>query len=115
MTTVRVTADSIELTLTTAEKIGALRGDLRVPRSAVVAVEVVPDGLAATRGLRAPGLAVPGVRKVGTWRGAVGKQFVSVRRGEPAVRVRLAGQPYDVLLIGSADAPALAAELGAGR
>jgi hypothetical protein len=78
-------------------------------------VDVVPDAVSATRGLRAPGLALPGVRKVGTWRRPGEKMLVCVRRGEPAVRVRLEGQRWDTLLIGTDDAAALAAELSGAR
>ncbi|WP_422741723.1 hypothetical protein ACN27B_25480 [Micromonospora sp. WMMD754] len=108
MATVHLTADRIHVRLTAAEKVWALRGDLSFPRSAVRTATVVPDGLHATRGLRAPGLGVPGLRKVGTWRGAAGRQFVSVRTGQPAVRITLTDQRYDALLIGADDAAALA-------
>ncbi|MGR6319685.1 hypothetical protein Q2K19_27470 [Micromonospora soli] len=108
MATIDLTTDLIQVRLTAAEKLWALRGDLRFPRSAVRAVTVEPDGLHATRGLRAPGLGVPGRRKVGTWRGRSGREFVSVRAGQPAVRITLAGQRYDAVLVGADDAPALA-------
>ncbi|MFI7214828.1 hypothetical protein [Micromonospora maritima] len=108
MATVHLTAERIHVRLTAAEKVWALRGDLSFPRSAVRAVTVVPDGLHETRGLRAPGLGVPGLRKVGTWRGATGREFVSVRAGQPAVRITLADQRYDALLVGADDAAALA-------
>ncbi|ADU10616.1 hypothetical protein ML5_5143 [Micromonospora sp. L5] len=109
MATVDLTPDRIDVRLTTAEKVWALRGDLSFPRSAVSAAVVVPDGARATRGIRAPGLGVPGTRNVGTWRGRAGKEFVSVRGGQPAVRITLTGQAYDSLLIGADDADALAA------
>jgi hypothetical protein len=60
------------------------------------------------RGLRAPGLALPGVRKIGTWRRPGERTLVAVRKGQPAVRVRLEGARYDVLLLGADDAVALA-------
>lgn len=108
MATVDLSTDTIRVLLTTAEKVWALRGDLAFPRDAVRAVIVEPDGLRATRGLRAPGLAAPGLRKVGTWRGRAGREFVSVRADQPAVRITLTGQRYDSLLIGADDAAALA-------
>ncbi|HEX6055401.1 MAG TPA: hypothetical protein VFY98_06295 [Intrasporangium sp.] len=40
--------------------------DVAVPLSAIRSVRVVPDGLAATRGLRPAGLGIPGYRKLGT-------------------------------------------------
>lgn len=112
MAAIEVTPDRIRIRLSTPEKISALRGDLTFPRAAVGRVEVVPDGVAATRGLRAPGLAVPGLRKVGIWRGRAGTEFVSVRGGQPAVRIELTGQRYDAVLIGDADAEAVARAVG---
>lgn len=89
------------------EKVAGLIRDLDVPVSAIRAVEVVEDGLAATRGLRAPGLGLPRLRKVGTWRGRGHKSLVSVRRHQPAVRLRLTGQRFDEVLVGADDAAAL--------
>ncbi|SFL33387.1 hypothetical protein [Geodermatophilus ruber] len=111
MATLRTTPQTLTVSLSRAEKLLGLLRDLEVPRSAVREVTVVPDGLTATRGLRAPGLALPGVRQVGTWRGRGEKTLVSVRRGQPAVRVRLTGQRFDTLLLGTDDAAAVAGEL----
>lgn len=115
MATVPTTPQILRISLTRAEKALGLLRDLQVPRSAVTAVEVVPDGLAATRGVRAPGLGLPGRRKIGTWRGRGEKTLVTVQRGQPAVRVRLTGQRFDTLLVGTDDAAALAGTLTAGR
>ncbi|MGR6965427.1 hypothetical protein ACU610_13265 [Geodermatophilus sp. URMC 61] len=109
------TPQTVCVSLSRTERLLGLLRDLEVPLSAVQGVDVVPDGLAATRGLRAPGLALPGVRKVGTWRRRGEKTLVSVRRGQPAVRVRLTGQRFDTLLLGVDDAAAVAATLSTGR
>ncbi|MEV1142441.1 hypothetical protein [Micromonospora sp. NPDC049799] len=111
MATVEITAERIRVRLSPAEKIFALRGDLSFPRTCVRGAEVVLDGVTAPRGLRAPGLGLPGLRNVGTWRARSGTEFVSVRTGQPAVRITLIGQPYDSLLIGSDDPAALARRL----
>jgi hypothetical protein len=111
MTAILVSDDTVTVQLTPVSKVaGLLRGQV-IPRSAVTKVEVVTDGLAAARGLRAPGLAIPGRRKIGTWRGRGSRRFVDVRRGQPALRLHLRGQRYDELLIGQEDAAALAALL----
>ena len=111
MSSIQVSDDVLTVRLAPLTKLAGLVRDQVVPRSAVTAVEVVQDGLAAARGLRAPGLALPGRRKVGTWRSRGERVLVCVRRGQPAVRVRLAGQRYDALLIGADDASAVAAAL----
>ena len=113
MSTVSLIPGELTVELTTAEKVAGLHGDVRIPLTAITAVEVVPDALAAARGLRAPGLSLPGVRKIGTWRGRGARRFVDVRGGQPALRLHLEGQHYDELLIGHDDAAALAARLAA--
>lgn len=118
MSTVSLTENTLEVRLSRLEKIGALQGDLRIPREAIRAAEVVPDGLAATRGLRAPGLGIPGFVKLGTWRGRRNRgdrQFITVRRGLPALRLTLDGQPNDMVLVSTPRAAELAADLGANR
>jgi hypothetical protein len=111
MPTVHVTPDSVTVRLSRAEKVAGLLRDLQVPLTAVTDVAVVPDGLAAARGIRAPGLGVPGRRKLGTWRGRGTRTYVAVRRGEPALRLTLTGAGYTTLLVGTPDAAALAAAL----
>ena len=114
MATIQLTTAAITVQFTGAEKIAGLVRDLTVPLSAVSAVEVVPDALAAVSGLRAPGLGLPS-RKVGTWRRRGERSLVSVRRGQPALRLRLAGQRVDTVLVGLPDPAAVAAELTALR
>lgn len=112
MATVDVGTEAVTVRLTTAEKLAAWRGDLVFPRSSVTSVETFDDGLAATRGLRAPGLAIPRRRRIGTWRRRHGKELVSVRGGQPAVRIELASQPFTAVVLGVDDADRLAASLG---
>lgn len=108
MTTLTLTPDHLTVTFTRAEKIGGLIRDVQVPRRAVVTATVVPDGVAAARGLRAPGLAIPGRRKVGTWRGRKAKRLVAVRGGRPALLLTLTGHRWSELLL-DVDAPEQAA------
>lgn len=110
MTTLKITADTVAVRFTRLEKVLGLVRDHEVPRAAVTAAEVVPDGLQATHGLRAPGLGIPGRRKLGNWRGR-GRSLVSVRRGQPAVQLTLQGQPWERWLIGTDDAARLAEDL----
>ena len=111
MSTIEVSATSLSVRLTRGEKLLGLLRDQVVPRTAVTSVDVVPDGITGVRGLRSPGLGLPR-RRLGTWRRIGRTQFVDVRRGEPALRVRLEGQRYDELLLGTPAAHELAAQLG---
>lgn len=111
MATIETTPGTVRIRLSRTEKFFGLLRDLELPRDAITAAEAVPSGLAALRGWRAPGLGLPGVRAIGTWRARGEKSYVSVRRGEPALRLRLTGQRYDTVLLGTPDAEALAARL----
>ncbi|CAN3128710.1 Bacterial Pleckstrin-like y domain-containing protein [Mycobacterium sp. smrl_JER01] len=101
----------LELRLTLGEKIAGLHGDIRVPLSAVTAIEVVDEPLPAVAGVRAPGLHWPGRTKIGTWRRKGRKTFAVARVGSPAVQIELDGENYDRLVVSVADAQASAAAL----
>jgi hypothetical protein len=101
----------LRVRFTRAEHVAGLIRDVDVPLSSVRSVEVAADGEKGTRGMRAPGLAVPFRRKVGTWRGKGRRSAVSVRGGEPALRVGLEGERFTELLIGTPDAEQVADRL----
>jgi hypothetical protein len=111
MATLQLTPTHLTVRFTLAEKIGGLVRDVELPRTAVRSAELVTEPLGGVRGLRAPGLALPGVRKVGTWRRRGERTLVCVRKGQPAVRVRLDGARYDTVLLGADDAAALVRSL----
>lgn len=97
----------LEVGMSRGGRVAGLLRNVRVPVSSVRAVRAVEDGMDAARGVRAPGLALPGFG-IGTWRRPGATALVSVRRGQAAARVEPAGQRYDVLLVGLDDAPELA-------
>jgi hypothetical protein len=111
MPTITITPDTVTVELSTAEKAGALHGDLSIPRSAIVAATVVDDSMNAVSGIRAPGYAMPGHAKLGTWRHHDGKDFIAVYADRPAVDLRLTGQRYERLLISVEDPHAVVAQL----
>lgn len=110
MASISVTKSKVTLSLTTFEKVAGLLKDLEVPRSAVVSATAVDDGLKALRGLRAPGLGLPWVRAIGTWRGRGFRDFVSVRRG-PAVVLELTGHKFARAIVSVPDAAQVVREL----
>lgn len=112
MSTIRIDPTTVAIELTNWERVFALRGDVTIPRGDIASVAVLTDALAAAKGLRAPGLGAPGIRKVGTWRTRGSRTLVSVRRGQPAVRIRMRpSSEWDAVLVGSDEAPTIAARL----
>ena len=110
MATVTITSSDVTLGLSSFERIGGLLRDLSVPRNAVVSATAVENGFKALRGLRAPGLGLPWVRAIGTWRGKGYKDWVSVQKG-PALVLELRDQKFARAIVSNADAARLAAEL----
>ena len=110
VTSTAIEGDELIVALDRSERRWGLLRDLRVPLRTIVGVEVVRDGRAAVRGLRAPGLGGPR-RRIGTWRAKNDKQYVSVRRDQPAVKLTLDGQRYHTVLIGLDDADQVAADI----
>jgi hypothetical protein len=110
MSAIAIDGTELVVTLDRNEKWLGLLSNLRVPVESISAVEVVPDGRRAVRGSRAPGLGGP-QRLIGTWRAKNDKQYVCVRRDQPAVKVILDRQKYRTLLIGLDDADRVAAEI----
>jgi hypothetical protein len=104
MALIRLSDNDIHIELSIWEKIFGLMGDRTIPRSSITEVALETDPLRATRGLRAPGLGVPGSVKIGTWRGQGRKMYVSIRRSTPAVRVEATGVDRDAFLVSVPDA-----------
>jgi hypothetical protein len=104
MAHINLSDNEIRIELSVWEKVFGLMGNRTIPRSAVTDVALENDPLGATRGLRAPGLGVPGRVKIGTWRGKGRKMFVSIRRSTPAVRIEATGLDRDAFLVSVPDA-----------
>ena len=105
--------ETIEIRLAWWEKVLGLMRDIRVPRAAVGAVEVVPEPLEAMRGtgLKA-GLRLPGVRYV--CRSIKLDRAWIVRRGVPALSFTVSdGGPLQQVTVSAPDAAELARRLGA--
>jgi hypothetical protein len=101
---------TIEVRPTTAERALGLLPPLDVPLTAVEGIEVDPDPLRSVGGFRL-GFALPGVRKIGRFARRGELDYVSVRRGQPAVRLHLTGQHFRTLLLGTDEADRLASTL----
>ncbi len=108
-----VEGDELVLHLTRAEKLEAVHGDLRVPRSAVTTIEVLDDAHEAADliGVKI-GTRIPGVVEVATVHGRDRTVFAAVHRATPrGVRVVLSGADHDEWIVGCADPEAVATRL----
>lgn len=94
-----VNDDVVTVSLSAVEKAEALRGDVSVPRAAVVSARITPDGMDEVHGLRLPGTGFPGVIMVGTWRDEDRVTFAVCHGGRPAVVLELTGQRYDRIVV----------------
>jgi hypothetical protein len=113
MAALRREGDELVVKLNDLEKVGALRGDVRVPWSAVREIRVSDSPFRDLRGVRAPGTGVPGVIALGNWRARDGKDFAALYRGGPSVVVTLDGSEWKRLLVSDQRATDTAAELRA--
>jgi len=108
-----IDGDELVLSLTRAERIEGVHGDLRVARSAVRSVEVLDDAHRAADmiGLKI-GSRIPGVIEVATVHGATKTIFAVVHRDTPrGVRIVLDGAAQDEWIVGCADPESVAESL----
>lgn len=115
MAVLNITSSTVGVEFTFAEKILGLLRDFTVHRDQVLAATVHADPLAIVRGLRAPGFAVPGRRRIGTWRRPGHRTAVAVTADTTAIRLLLQSHRYDELVLSHPDAAAWAAALGPAR
>jgi phytoene dehydrogenase-like protein len=111
MPDVTIVDETVIIRLSALERIAGLLRDVAVPVSSVRDAHVAPDGLRAARGIRAPGLHLPGVNKYGTWRSSRGKTYVAVKGRRPALVLALEGHAYERIVVTTADAEALLHQL----
>lgn len=119
MATVTLGASELRVRFSWWERLALRRAGMAVPLGAVRAVECVGEPLSLTRGGRF-GVIVSGFVKIGVWGFGTGsRQLVSVRRGRPALRIRLdraaAGGRFDELLLGVRDAERIVDAIGVRR
>jgi hypothetical protein len=101
---IRYDGDELVVRLGWLEKLGAFRGDVRVPRSSVREVRATERAWSELRGIRAPGTGWPGVIALGTRRGSGIREFAAVYGNRPAVVVELEGAEFDRLVVSVGDA-----------
>ena len=99
-----VDKDDLVVRLSPLERLGALRGDVRVPLRAVQDLRAIDDLWPELRGIRAPGTGFPGVISLGTRRGSGITDFAAVYRRRPGVVIDLAQAAFTRLVVSCRDA-----------
>ena len=114
MAELRVDADTVVVHLSGLERLVALRGDVEVGRAKVTAARVATDPWAELRGMRAPGVGIPGVVMFGTRRGRFGRDFVAISHRQPALVIELRDEPFARLIVSTPNPDSVAAALRPG-
>src|SRR4051794_21133786 len=100
MAALRVHQDRLEIHLTSAESLLALRReDIVVPRDSIRSVTITEDPWIWIRGIRAPGSIVPLTLAVGTWKFHGGKDFLVVKNKRQAVVIDIADGEFSRVIV----------------
>jgi hypothetical protein len=107
--TLEIEGDELVVHVSGWQRVWAFHGDVRVPLSAVQAVDVPDNVWLALRGWRSTGVAFPGKTALGKRRHGDGWDFTAVSgTHDGAVRVSLNGGEFEQLLVSVPDAQAVA-------
>ncbi len=110
-----VDGDTLVVRLSLLERLGALRGDVRVPLRAMRGIRVSDRPWEELRGVRATGTGVPRVIALGTRGGRGTREFAAVYRGMPGVVVELDGAALGRLVVSTAEPSEVARRIAAAR
>jgi len=92
--------DRLEIALTPAEKLLALRkSDVVVPREAIRSATITDDPWIWVRGIRAPGTAIPLNLAVGQWKFHGGKDFLVIKGTRQAVVIDVDGEEFSRVIV----------------
>ena len=112
MAELRIDGEELVLHLSRTEKLEAVHGDLRAPRSAVRSVQVLEDAHEPVDHGFKQGERLPGYSEVAIVRSRGQKLFAVVHHDTPrGVRIDFEGLDYDAWVIGSDDPQSLKATI----
>jgi hypothetical protein len=113
MARVTVSDDLLTVSLEGLDRLWALKGSITVPLRHVRGATADPGAAREPKGVRAPGLHVPGVAAVGTFHREGEKVLWAVHGGAGAVVIELVDEDYARLVIEVDDPRAVADEVNA--
>ena len=102
---------SVTLALTRTERLVGFHGDITAPLASITAVRAADDLWDELRGVRAPGIGIPGVLLVGSLRGGFGRDFAAIHRPGSGVVLEFDGEPFRRWVVSLEDRHGVAAAL----
>lgn len=112
MASLRVHPDRLEIHLTPAERTLSLRrDDIVVQRENIRSVAITDDPWTWIRGIHSPGVEVPLLLAVGTWKFHGGKDFLAVKGKRQAVVIDLVDEEFARVVLSTQHAVNLIASL----
>jgi hypothetical protein len=112
MAELQIQGEELVLHLSKGEVAEAMHGELRVPKSDVLSVEILDDAHdAADHGLKT-GTRIPGVIEVGTVHSDGKRIFTAVHRATPrGLRIVMQNASFDEWIVGCEDPEAVKAQI----
>lgn len=99
MARVQIVDDRLRVQLHGLSRVWAMRSGLDVPLTSVRGATFDPDVVREPKGVRSPGLHVPGVAAVGTFHRDGEKTLWETYRGSRTVVIQLAGGSWDRIVV----------------
>ena len=112
MVEMSIVGDQVTFEVLGWHKLWALKSRITVPASHIRSARIDPERARVNfEGIRAPGTAIPGILRAGTFYSRKGRTFWDVTTGNNAIVVDLVGGPFDELVVDVSDPRAAVAQL----
>ena len=101
MVTLLLDSERLEVVLSPIERaVSFRRGNIHVAREQIAKVMLTDDAWIWLRGVPSPGIAVPSVVAIGTWKSGTGLDFAVIRGRRPSIVIDLEGHDdFERLLV----------------
>ncbi len=113
MATVNIQPTALAVELTRSEQFWGLHKSITVHAAHIIGAQALGKRWWQTLGWRVPGAAVPGLIIAGTYIQRGDKAYVSWTKGTQPLQINLRNHKYSRIVVGVADAEALAEDINA--
>lgn len=101
MPKIEISEQDLVITLSPAERVWALRWEIRVPLASIASAKIEPQAIPWSLGVRAPGTFFPWLIAAGTYWKRRNKQFAYWTKGQVPVVIELSNAKFNSLILGS--------------